>query len=202
MAWESAPRPTSTSTQAAMTTNRRRKHHLAMADMNLPVLTDVTSSIVRDRGRARRRPGVVSFTYRDRGRASCWLPRSQVPPEPGGTGPTALAVARLPSCLRAAYSPCVGLRDLAMGVRAAGGARGVRDGPARQWCRRAMATHRAVAWVAASAALYACALMVASTRQRDALSSAGVMIATLVYVSFAVVLIVRWPPWLLAAVST
>jgi hypothetical protein len=45
--------------------------------------------------------------------------------------------------------------------------------------------------VAASAALYACALMVASTRQRDALSPAGVTIATLVYVSFAVVLIVR-----------
>jgi hypothetical protein len=59
-----------------------------------------------------------------------------------------------------------------------------------------------VAWVAASAALYACALMVASTRQRDALSPAGVTIATLVYVSFAVVLIVRWPPWLLAALST
>jgi MFS superfamily sulfate permease-like transporter len=89
-----------------------------------------------------------------------------------------------------------------MGVRAAGGVRGVRDGPARDWCRRAMVTHRVVAWVAASAALYACALMVASTRQRDALSPAGVTIATLVYVSFAVVLIVRWPSWLLAAVST
>ena len=113
-----------------------------------------------------------------------------------------LAAARLPSGLRAAYSPCAGLRDLAMGVRAAGGVRGVRDGPARQWCRRAMVTHRVVAWVAASAALYACALMVASTRQPDALSPAGVTIATLVYVSFAVILIVRWPPWLLAAVST
>ena len=55
---------------------------------------------------------------------------------------------------------------------------------------------------AASAALYACALMVASTRQPDALSPAGVTIATLVYVSFAVILIVHWPPWLLAAVST
>jgi len=86
----------------------------------------------------------------------------------------------LPSGLRAAYSPCVGLRDLAMGVRAASGVRGVRDGPARDWCRRAVVTHRVVAWVAASAALYACALMVASTRQRDALSPAGVTIATLV----------------------
>ena len=86
----------------------------------------------------------------------------------------------MPSGLWAAYSPCVGLRDLAMGVRAAGGVRGVRDGPARDWCRRAVVTHRVVAWVAASAALYACALMVASTRQPDALSPAGVTIATLV----------------------
>src|SRR5512142_282587 len=78
-AWDSVPRPTSTSTQAAMTANRWRKHHLAMADMNLPVLTDVTSSIVRDRGQARRRPDGASFTYRDRGRAAGWLPHSQVP---------------------------------------------------------------------------------------------------------------------------
>ena len=84
----------------------------------------------------------MSFAYRDRGRASGWLLRSQVPPEPGGTEPTVLAAARLPSGLRAAYSPCAGLRDLAMGVRAAGGVRGVRDGPARQWCHRAMVTHR------------------------------------------------------------
>lgn len=65
-----------------------------------------------------------------------------------------------------------------------------------------MAAHRAVAWVAASAALCACALMIASTRQPDAASPAGVTIATLVYVSFAVIAIVRWPPWLLAAVPT
>jgi hypothetical protein len=77
-----------------------------------------------------------------------------------------VAVARLPSGLRAAYSPCVGLRDLAMGVRAAGGVRGVRGGSAREWCRRSVAAHRVVACVAASAALYACALMVASTPAR------------------------------------
>jgi signal transduction histidine kinase len=63
-------------------------------------------------------------------------------------------------------------------------------------------THRVVAWVAASAALYACAVTVASTRQLDALSPAGVTIATLVYVTFAVISIVRWPPWLLAALTT
>src|SRR5690348_16564490 len=186
MAWDSAPRPTSTSTQAAMTANRWRKHHLAMADMNLPVLTDVTSSIVRDRGQARRRPGGVSFMHRDRGRAAGWLPRSQVPPEPRGAGPTALAVARLPSSPRAAYSPYVGLRDLAIGVRAADGVRGLRSGPAREWCRRSVAAHRVVAWVAFSAALYACVMTAASVHQPAALSPAGVTFATLVYVSFAV----------------
>ena len=117
-------------------------------------------------------------------------------------GPTALAVACLPSSPVAAYSPCVGLRDLPMSVRAAGGVRGVRDGPAHQWCRRAIAAHRVVACVAASAALYACGLAAATTRQPDALSPAGLTIATLVYVSFAIIAIVRWPPWVAVAVST
>jgi signal transduction histidine kinase len=92
-----------------------------------------------------------------------------------------------------------------MGVRAAGGLRGVGGGPARVWCRRGLGSivaHRVLAWIAASAALYACAMMVASTRQPDALSPAGVTIATLVYVSFAVISIVRWPPWLPVAVTT
>jgi len=117
-------------------------------------------------------------------------------------GPTALAVACLLSSPRDAYSPCVGLRNLAMGVRAAGGVRGVRDGRAHQWCRRAIAAHRVAACVAASAALYACGLVVATTRQPDALSPAGLTIATLVYVSFVIIAIVRWPPWVAVAVST
>jgi hypothetical protein len=84
---------------------------------------------------------------------------------------------------------------------AAGGVRGVRGGSAREWCRRSVAAHRVVACVTASAALYACALMVASTLQPDAVSPAGVTIATPVYVSFAVIAIARWPPWLLAVVT-
>src|SRR5262249_14785100 len=35
MAWARTPRQISTTTQVAMTTSRWRKHHLAMADMNL-----------------------------------------------------------------------------------------------------------------------------------------------------------------------
>jgi signal transduction histidine kinase len=89
-----------------------------------------------------------------------------------------------------------------MGVRAAGGVRSVRGGLARQWCRRTIAAHRVVACVAASAVLYACGLAVATTRQPDALSPAGLTIATLVYVSFAIIAIVRWPPWVAVAVST
>src|SRR5690349_24169319 len=57
-----------------MTANRCRKHHLPMADMNLPV-NDRLDVIHRSRkGHARRRPGVASFTYRDRGRAPRRLP--------------------------------------------------------------------------------------------------------------------------------
>jgi signal transduction histidine kinase len=65
-----------------------------------------------------------------------------------------------------------------------------------------MVTHRVLAWIAAAAALYACAVMAASMRQPEALSRAGVTIATLIYVSFAVIPIVRWPPWLPVAVTT
>jgi signal transduction histidine kinase len=96
----------------------------------------------------------------------------------------------------------VGLRDLAIGVRAADGVRGLRGGPAREWCRRSVAAHRVVAWVAFSAALYACVMTAASVHQPAALSPAGVTFATLVYVSFAVAPIGHWPPWLLVAVAT
>jgi signal transduction histidine kinase len=65
-----------------------------------------------------------------------------------------------------------------------------------------MAAHRVMAWVAGSSALYAAAITAADARQQDALSPAGLTIATLVYVSFAVVPIMRWPPWLPVAVTT
>jgi signal transduction histidine kinase len=65
-----------------------------------------------------------------------------------------------------------------------------------------MTAHRVVAWAAGSAALYACAIVAATTRQPDALSPAAVTIATLVYVSFAVIPILRWPVWLPVAVTT
>jgi signal transduction histidine kinase len=91
----------------------------------------------------------------------------------------------------AAYSPGVGLRDLA-----------VLDGTAGRWCRRAAGAHRVLAWAAAAAVLYGCGLGAAGMHQRDALTAAGMTIATLVYVAFAVVPIVRWPPWLPVAAAT
>ena len=157
--------------------------------------------------RSRSTPGSSSawrrvFPHHDRGSFPGSIPRSQVQPEPGRALPTALAVACLPSSRRAAYSPCVGVRDLGS-VRGAGSVGRLRGGPARDWFLRAIAAHRAVAWVAASAVLATCGTMtVAITERWDAFSPAGVTIATLVYVSFAVFPIVHWPPGLPVAVTT
>lgn len=61
--------------------------------------------------------------------------------------------------------------------------------------------HRVVAWVMGSAALFACAI-IADIHNRVALSTAGIAIAAVTYVSFTVIAIRRWPAWLLVAVST
>ena len=98
----------------------------------------------------------------------------------------------------AAYSPYVGVRDLAMGV---GDLYGARRDPARAWFCRMTVAHRVAAWLVGSAALFGCAIF-ADMHQRVALSTAGITIATVVYVSFAVIAIMRWPPWLPVAVTT
>jgi len=100
--------------------------------------------------------------------------------------------------LMAVYSPYVRVRDLAIGV---GDLYGARQGPARDWFCRKTAAHRVAAWVAACAALFCCGLFTAM-HQRTALSPAGITIATVIYVSFAVIPIWRWPPWLPVAVTT
>jgi len=92
----------------------------------------------------------------------------------------------------------MGVRDLAMGV---GDLCGARQGPARDWVRQKAAAHRAAARAAASAALFGCGLFTAM-HQRTALSPAGIAIATVIYVSFAVIPSWRWPPWLPVAVTT
>ncbi len=78
---------------------------------------------------------------------------------------------------------------------------GARRDPARDWFRRTTAAHRVVAWVVGSAALFACAIF-AGLHQRVTFSTAGIAIAAVTYVSFAVILIMRWPSWLPVAVTT
>jgi len=95
----------------------------------------------------------------------------------------------------------VGVRDLTLSARAADGLRGLRESPVNEWCRRAMLAHRVVACLMASAVLYACAVAYADMHQRTALSTAGVLIATAVYLAFAIVPMVRWPLWLPVAVT-
>jgi signal transduction histidine kinase len=89
-----------------------------------------------------------------------------------------------------AYSRFVGIRDLAEGVR------GINHGPAHQWAHKTVVTHRVLACVAATAALYACAMTFAGMHQPGALAPAEVCIATVIYVAFAVVPLLHWPPWL------
>jgi signal transduction histidine kinase len=79
---------------------------------------------------------------------------------------------------------------------------GGRSGPVRERCQQALAAHRVLAWAGASAALFACVMTAAAMHQPAALSPAGITIATVVYVTFAVVPILRWPPWLPVAVAT
>ena len=96
----------------------------------------------------------------------------------------------------------MGVRDLTLSTRAADGLRGLRESPANAWARRAMVAHRVVACLIATAALYACAVTYADMHQRTALSTTGVTIATVIYVAFAAVPIMRWPLWLPVAATT
>jgi signal transduction histidine kinase len=89
-----------------------------------------------------------------------------------------------------------------LSARAADGLRGLRQSPAHDWARRTMIAHRVVACLAASAVLYACAVAYADMHQRTALTRTGMTIATVIYVAFAVVPIMRWPLWLPVAVTT
>ena len=65
-----------------------------------------------------------------------------------------------------------------------------------------MVAHRALVCLGVPAALFGTALMVAGMHQRDAMTSAGISIATVTYVSFAVITLMRWPSCLLIAVTT
>jgi signal transduction histidine kinase len=72
----------------------------------------------------------------------------------------------------------------------------------REAGRREMMAHRVVACVMASAALYACALTFSGMHEKAAMKPAAVAIATVIYVAFAVIPILRWAPLLPVVVST
>lgn len=65
-----------------------------------------------------------------------------------------------------------------------------------------MVAHRALACLMVPAVLFGTALMVADMHQRDAMASAAISIASVMYVSFAVITLMRWPSYLLIAVTT
>ena len=78
---------------------------------------------------------------------------------------------------------------------------GARRVSARDWFRRTTAAHRVAAWVIGSAALFACEIFYA-VHQRIPLSTVAITIAAVTYVSFTVIAIMRWPPWLSVTVTT
>jgi signal transduction histidine kinase len=71
------------------------------------------------------------------------------------------------------------------------------------WSRyqRAVAAHRVLAVVIGSAALFGCALTYAPSHQPAPLSLAELIIGAVTYTGLAAVPILRWPPWLLVAVT-
>jgi signal transduction histidine kinase len=93
-------------------------------------------------------------------------------------------------------------RDLTLGIRPTGRLGGTLDGASLNRLRRAMSAHRVTAWIAAAAALYACAVTIAEVQEQAALSPAPCGVAAVSYASFAVVAVLRWPSWIPLAVAT
>jgi signal transduction histidine kinase len=69
----------------------------------------------------------------------------------------------------------------------------------REHFRRAVATHRVVAVVIGTVALFGCAMTSPLIKDPGSLSLAELTIAAVTYVCFAAIAIARWPAWLLVA---
>ena len=76
----------------------------------------------------------------------------------------------------------------------------MRAGQVRDWCRRAIAGHRALAVVIGTVVLFGCATISPLVKDPGSLSSAEYAVAALTYVGFAAIAIAAWPAWLLVAV--
>jgi signal transduction histidine kinase len=72
-------------------------------------------------------------------------------------------------------------------------------GQVREWCRRAIAGHRALAVVIGTAALFGCATISPLTKDPGSLSPTEYAVAAVTYISFVAIAIAAWPAWLLVA---
>jgi asparagine N-glycosylation enzyme membrane subunit Stt3 len=68
--------------------------------------------------------------------------------------------------------------------------------------RPGAARHRTLIPAACIAALFGFTLLLADIHEPDLMSPAGIAIAAGAYASFAVIVIMRWPPWLPVALGT
>lgn len=76
----------------------------------------------------------------------------------------------------------------------------MRAGQVRDWWRRAIAGHRALAVVIGTVVLFGGATISPLVKDPGSLSSAEYAVAALTYVGFAAIAIAAWPAWLLVAV--
>jgi signal transduction histidine kinase len=76
----------------------------------------------------------------------------------------------------------------------------MRAGQVRDWCRRAIAEHPALAVVIGTVVLFGCATISPLVKDPGSLSPAEYEVAAVTYVGFAAIAIVAWPAWLLVAV--
>ena len=71
----------------------------------------------------------------------------------------------------------------------------------RDWCRRAIAGHRALALVIGTVVLFGCATISPLTKDPGSLSPAELTVAAVTYVSLAAIAVAALPAWLLVAAA-
>ena len=71
------------------------------------------------------------------------------------------------------------------------------------WCRRMVARYRVLAVLTGSAVLFGCGMLSAATGHPPVRpTSADFAFAAVTYAAFVVIVVARWPPWLLVAAGT
>ena len=76
-------------------------------------------------------------------------------------------------------------------------------GKSWDWCRRLVARHRVLAVLTGSVVLFGCGMLSAATGHPPVRpTSADFAFAAVTYAAFVVIVVARWPPWLLVAAGT